>query len=301
MPCTPGRDAGGWANQAPRPRVVGAGVVGMEAGPSFASAVHPLIPRALHAARAFLGPRCDLAEDAVQEALLRAYRAWPALPDKERTIWPWLCTIVLRECRRQCSRIRDAGPLAEEARLAAQAPDPLESLVASEERAEAARALAGLTAGYRCAALLRYIHGLSCAEAAAVLGAPLGTVKWRLHEARGQVRRLLAPGEDAGRPRPEPREAAAPLLPPLRWTTGPAPAALTVLRGGWPPAALEVPGGSRVQFAVPSRVGGRHPAAWVGTDRGHHLWWSAGGPVWRASGTSIAGVRLAAEGAAAGG
>ena len=272
----------------------------MEAPPSFAAAVDPLIPRALRAARAFLAERADLAEDAVQEALLRAYRAWPALPDKRRDIWPWLCTIVLRECRRARKRARREVPVAE---LADEppCPDPLQSLVAREERAEAARALAGLPGLYRSAAELRYLNGLSCTDAASVLGTPVGTVKWRLHEARLRLRYALAPAEWAGSPPAAAREATNPPLPPLRWTAGPEPAPLSLLPGGWPPAVLEVPAGSRVAFAVPSRVAGRQPAVWVGTDRGHHLWWSGRGAVRRAYGHTIAQVRVAAEGGTPGG
>ncbi len=159
-------------------------------------------------------------------------------------------------------------------------------------------------------------HGLSFAEAAAVLGAPVGTVKWRLHEAHAHMRRALAVGDDAGCQRPQPRGADTAnhrpdrvcartrdsgVLPPVRWTRGPAPAALAALRGVWPPAALEVPPGTRVRFAVPSRVAGRHPVAWVGADGGHHLWWWAGEWVWRACGAGIAEVRAAAAGADAGG
>ena len=51
-------------------------------GGTFAGAVDPLIPKALRVARMVLGARSGLAEDAVQEALLRAFRAWPSLDRK---------------------------------------------------------------------------------------------------------------------------------------------------------------------------------------------------------------------------
>lgn len=126
--------------------------------PTFAQVADGLIPQALRAARMVLGARSGLAEDAVQEALLRAYRAWPSLPDKARDPWPWLRTIVIHEARRLAAR--DArtgpGPLPDlEDRAAATFPDPLESVVLREERAEAARALLRLPPVYRVAAELR--------------------------------------------------------------------------------------------------------------------------------------------------
>jgi RNA polymerase sigma-70 factor (ECF subfamily) len=40
--------------------------------------------------------------------------------------------------------------------------------------------------------LLRHYHGLSYEEVAEALGVPLGTVKWRLHEAVRRLREALA-------------------------------------------------------------------------------------------------------------
>jgi len=266
--------------------------------PSFAQVADALIPQALRAARLVLGQRSGLAEDAVQEALLRAYRAWPALPDKGRDPWPWLRTIVVHEARRlgaRNARTAPGLPSGPEEEAPGNAPDPLESVVLEEERAEAARALLHLPALYRVAAELRYTHGLSCAEAAAVLGTPVGTVKWRLHEAHSRVRAGLDDGRLSRATAPE-----ADSVPPCRTASLPAAPGVTALPGPWPPRALEVPGGARPRFAVASRVGGRSPAYWVGTDRGHHLWWSAGPRTLRASGAGIAAVRALAEASAGG-
>lgn len=288
------------------------------AAPSFAAVLDPLLPRALRAARAFLGPgpAGGMAEDAVQEALLRAFRAWPALPDKERDVWPWLCTIVLRECRRLAGRERERterlvplppGDGLDDGRPGAPA-GPLEAVIAGEDRAEAVRALGALRGGLRTAAELRYVHGLSCADAAAVLGVPVGTLKWRMHAAHARLRAALVPGEEAGRFRPgweAPPEAAlppaAPLPPVLRVAVpGASPGCVSGQAGGWPPGALEVPAADGpVHFAAPSRVAGRHPGAWVAAERAHHLWWEAAGRVWRACGPSVGAVRAAAEGRAA--
>lgn len=274
----------------------------MEERPSFASAIDPLIPRALRVARAFLGPLPDsphLAQDAVQEALIRAYRAWPSLLDKQRDIWPWFYTILVRECRRLLRRARNLLPLPD-GELVNPDPGPLESLVEREERAEVVQALSGLAYAYRSTAQLRYIHGLSCADTASVLGLPLGTVKWRLHEARIRVRAVLAPGDDTGRFRPEPAEPAESQFPPFRWTAGQRAVGVFRVGGNWPPMTVDVPDCDHVCFAVASRVRNYPSALWVATDLGHDLWWSDASLVWRSSGTTIAEVRATAEEAAAG-
>lgn len=248
-------------------------------GGTFAGRVDPLIPQALRVARMVLGVGTGLAEDAVQEALLRAFRAWPALPDKDRDVWPWLRTIVVREARRLAARQGRRTPLPPEDPL----PDPVDDLVAQEERAEAARALAALPSGYRVTAELRYVHGLSCSETAAVLGTAVGTVKWRMHEAHAMVRERLGrqPADD-GRPPALPEFAVAPVH-----AVRPG---VATLQGTWPPRVLEVPPDARVRFTVPSSVC-KTPAIWVATDRGHHLWW----PGYRATGPTIAGVRALAQ------
>ena len=273
----------------------------MDGVPSFAAVVDGLVPRALRTARALLGSERYVAEDAVQEALLRALRAWPALPDKTGDPWPWLRTIVVHECRRQHRRLGPAGTADMAPEIPDGGPGPLECLLDAEERAEAVRALAGLGGAFRTAAELFYVHGLSCPEVAAVLGTPVGTVKWRLHTARTALRRLLLEdGDDAGRIRPEPR-APVPPLPPLRWAPRPADPAPTAVAERWPPDFLEVPAGHRVRFVVPSRVGGGGHAAWASTHVGHHLWWQGVRSVWRASGGAIGELRALAEGVAAGG
>ena len=49
-----------------------------------------------------------------------------------------------------------------------------------------------LTAHQRAILVLHHLHGYGVAEIAARLGVPAGTVKWRLHRARGALRAELA-------------------------------------------------------------------------------------------------------------
>jgi len=70
-------------------------------GNAFEDAVPPLLPRARRVARQILANQA-LAEEAVQEALLRAFRFWSARRGAE--VWPWLRRMVIRECIRAIGR-----------------------------------------------------------------------------------------------------------------------------------------------------------------------------------------------------
>jgi RNA polymerase sigma-70 factor (ECF subfamily) len=139
------------------------------------------------------------AEDAVQEALVKAYRSMkrfrPGAPFR-----PWLMTIVANEAR---NRRKAAGRrtslalrVAEES-VAGNHASPEAAAMDSERRAELLRALEGLREEDRQAIACRYFLGLSEAETAAALGCAKGTVKSRTSRALGRLRERMA-GEDAG-------------------------------------------------------------------------------------------------------
>ena len=67
------------------------------------------------------------------------------------------------------------------------APDPHERLVEAES---AQRLLGGLRPELRAVVVLRVLQGYSQEETARIVGAPVGTVKSRLHNALNQLRRL---------------------------------------------------------------------------------------------------------------
>ena len=132
------------------------------------------------------------AEEAVQDAFLRAWRFRDALPDDSRRD-AWLYRVLVNACysklRREIPhRDRRAGdePLAD---VAAEGTGP----EASAERGEVAdtvlAALAGLPLSLRVPVVLRYYADLSERDIARAIGRRQGTVKSRLHEAR---RRLAA-------------------------------------------------------------------------------------------------------------
>jgi RNA polymerase sigma-70 factor (ECF subfamily) len=137
----------------------------------------------------------DEAEDAVQDAALKAWRALarfrPGAPFR-----PWLLRIVANEAR---NRRRAAGRRAALAVRAARAdvsggaaPSPEAAALAAEERARLAAALDALPDDARLALACRYLLDLSETETAAALGVRRGTVKSRVSRALERLREAHA-------------------------------------------------------------------------------------------------------------
>lgn len=134
------------------------------------------------------------AEDAVQEAFVKAYTALGRFrPDAP--FRPWLLRIVANEAR---NRRRSAGRRAGLALRAAEgrrpddaAPSPESAILAGESRAALLAAINALRDEDREIIGARYLLDLSEAEAAEALGLPRGTVKSRLSRALGRLREHL--------------------------------------------------------------------------------------------------------------
>ena len=161
----------------------------------FAALVEPYISRAYRLAFGIIHDR-QAAEDAVQEALVRAYRSLDNL-EEGRPFWPWFFRIVVNEALKQAKRSRRPA-------LAPAPPDTVESpehaLLAQEERERVWQAIHRLPPAHRAVILLRYYEELSEAEMAEVLGLPPGTVKSRLHYARQALERKLTAPEPSRAP-----------------------------------------------------------------------------------------------------
>lgn len=130
------------------------------------------------------------AEDLVQDALVRAYAGRGGY-DASRDLRSWLLSIVhnvfvdgVRSRAAESARVRDAGELAE--RAARPAQDHAVRL------AQVRASFAALPDDQRAALHLVAVEGLSYAEAAEVLGVPVGTLMSRLGRAREALRRIEA-------------------------------------------------------------------------------------------------------------
>jgi RNA polymerase sigma-70 factor (ECF subfamily) len=133
-----------------------------------------------------------LAEDAVQDAFLGAWRTAAAFDPTRGTVSTWLMTLVHRRAvdlvRREDRRrtdVLDDAPIA-----SGETTD--EQAAVREERRRVQGALAQLPADQRQALELAYYGGLSQSELAEHLGVPLGTVKSRMFAGLGKLRDLLA-------------------------------------------------------------------------------------------------------------
>lgn len=144
-------------------------------------------------ALAALGSRED-AEDAAQEAFVMAWRRLPGFRG-DSTFKTWMLTITWRKAldRRRARRIwwsrqitsfgSDAGasPLDD---VATSEPNPERAAISTNLAERARDEIARLTPKLRDALLLAASGEHRYDEIAALLGIPLGTVKWRVSEAR---------------------------------------------------------------------------------------------------------------------
>lgn len=134
-------------------------------------------------------PRAD-AEEAVQEALVRAWRRRHACRTPEAPL-PWVLEITRNEARRQLERRsrRMGREVVGQEGCEPQADDA--ELVDTATRVTVEQALRRLDETDRRALQLRYDEDLTQPEVARRLGMPEGTVKVRLHRARLRLREML--------------------------------------------------------------------------------------------------------------
>ncbi|MGE3597132.1 MAG: sigma-70 family RNA polymerase sigma factor [Dehalococcoidia bacterium] len=139
-----------------------------------------------------------LAEDVMQETLLRAWRCFDSLADR-KAAKPWLLTIARRELARVFERKRpetidiDALTSEEEATL---------SVRQSEDLEEMRRALVQLEPGYREPLVLQVLFGYSTEEIARHMELTLPAVLTRPFRARQRLRKHMLEAADDGGPLP---------------------------------------------------------------------------------------------------
>lgn len=149
-------------------------------------------PRAVAAARAILGD-ASLAEDAAQEAFVRAFRAIGRF-DVREPFYPWLYRILKNVCLTARARLRsEPSSLDAPGRPAPAAPpdDPSAAAARGELRERLLAAMRTLSEPHREILRLAHFDALSYKEIAACLAIPVGTVMSRLWSARRALRQAL--------------------------------------------------------------------------------------------------------------
>jgi RNA polymerase sigma-70 factor, ECF subfamily len=170
----------------------------------FYDLVQPYLSRLYGVVRPLLHSHADV-EDILQQTLLRALENVDRL-DSVRVFRAWLTQIAVNEVRLRWrrrsyrarhysldERIVEGGDNLMPLELADTREDPMEQLSRRELRTLLDRSLKRLTRNNREVFVLRELGELSTEQTAEALGLPIGTVKTRLHRARMQLRRMLAP------------------------------------------------------------------------------------------------------------
>jgi RNA polymerase sigma-70 factor, ECF subfamily len=140
------------------------------------------------------------AEECVQDAFVRAYRALQSYPEERRRelrIRAWLYQIVLNVVRNRVRRPALPQVPVDAAvanGLTARADEqPEVAALHAERRTRLARAIVDLPPRYATAVVLRHVQGLSYVEAAEVLDQPVGTTKSDVHRGLRLLREALEP------------------------------------------------------------------------------------------------------------
>lgn len=137
------------------------------------------------------------AEDATQQALLRAYRALSRYDEREQ-FRAWLFAILLNRCRtaiqQRARRLHVVAPGLDDVPDVGVTPD----VAGAELRDDITRALAQLELPYREAFLLKHVEQLSYDEMATATGVGVSALKMRVKRACERLQVLLEDVTDAG-------------------------------------------------------------------------------------------------------
>ena len=133
----------------------------------------------------------ELAEDAVQDAFLAAYKALPSLSEP-KAFGPWLGAIVRHRAIRLLAGDR-RQPLPLDDVILAHAPSILADIERERQSCVLREAIAALSDDLAPTLQLFYLDDWPVAAIADFLALPRTTVKWRLHTGRARLRAALTP------------------------------------------------------------------------------------------------------------
>ncbi|HEY1959754.1 MAG TPA: sigma-70 family RNA polymerase sigma factor [Polyangiaceae bacterium] len=166
---------------------------------AFGQLVRRHQPRILRLALHMLRSRSE-AEDVAQETFIRAYQALARFDGRSEP-YTWLYRIAVNlslNTIRSRKNSRSSGD-ASDPRLEAfmvesrpEAANPGLSAVERQQYQALCEGIDSLSETLRTTLVLVCVDGLSHEEASGVLGAPEGTIAWRVHEARRKLRAFMA-------------------------------------------------------------------------------------------------------------
>jgi RNA polymerase sigma-70 factor, ECF subfamily len=140
------------------------------------------------------------AEDVTQDVFLRLYKALPSYEPERASMRTWLTRMAVNACQTHRRRnflrglwkhVADDGEDTLELVDLSPWGAPEEHALRAEMRRTVKEVLARLRLDHRTVLVLHYYLDLSCAEIAAILECPEGTVYSRLHYARRLVQAQL--------------------------------------------------------------------------------------------------------------
>jgi RNA polymerase sigma-70 factor (ECF subfamily) len=160
---------------------------------AFATLVDTYYARALRFALHMIGVRSD-AEEAVQDAFVRVYRALPGYREED-AFEPWFFRILGNRCRTANARSRRHAQLVEYGDVPDRAGGTQhDSAIAWREEIE--RALQSLPIEQREAFLMRHVEALSYEDMAVATGAGISALKMRVKRACDALRVRLSEVND---------------------------------------------------------------------------------------------------------
>jgi RNA polymerase sigma-70 factor (ECF subfamily) len=160
----------------------------------FEAQALPHLDAAYNLARWLARPPLD-ADDIVQDAMLRAFRAFDSMRGED--VKPWLMAIVRNCFLTAVKRTRGITtiPIPSDGEIGAvnrafvaDQPDPQETTIRTEQSRWLSSVIASLPADFREALVLREMEDMSYREIAQITGVPVGTVMSRLARARALLK-----------------------------------------------------------------------------------------------------------------
>ena len=130
----------------------------------------------------------DAAQDAMQEAFIRAYDALATCREPDR-FGAWFFRILTNQCRNASARRRDTVPVEDLDPPGGERAD--ERVERGELGAALEAALARLTPEQREAFVMKHVDGRSYQEMAELLGVGVDALKMRVHRARDAMRATM--------------------------------------------------------------------------------------------------------------